>query len=50
MATTWNVVPRVNQFESIEGFGLDAWDMTQWGSPTWEKAVRESTLWVKTED
>jgi hypothetical protein len=45
--TTWNIVPRVDQFAETEGYGLDAWDMTSWGNPTWQKAVRESTVWVK---
>jgi hypothetical protein len=49
MPTTWTVTERIEQFGETEGFGLDAWDMTAWGSPGWNKAVRESTLWVKTE-
>lgn len=44
---TWNQNERVNLFAQSEGFGLDAWDESAWGSADWTKMTKESTVWVK---
>lgn len=45
--TTWNVNERVDLFGVEEGYGLDPWDETPWGSPDWTKVERDATSWVK---
>ena len=46
---TWDKVARITTEES-EGFGLDEWGTSPWGSPdagVWYKADRVETTWVK---